>query len=505
MIGRVNFLRGVSSSWVLLLVVALVQLAQIRIGRDRFTQEEFVLFNVLSSLVGLFFIVELGIRSAFARLLLDAEMEGGVAVDRLWSSTNCVLALQAAAMLVLGALCLPFLPEWFNAPPALVPSVRWVFASLCLLTALGYAFGMHTVALMAHQRFVLVNSINIFSSLAGFALFYFAIQSGAGLWAAVAGAVPFFIGSSFIAPVASGRLLISRPLKLDHVSKAEVRSVFSLGLDLFWIGLYNLILGHTLLVFAGSMLPAAIAAGFSVNLKFAQLALQAAQRMPGTAEPILSRLVVRNEIVRFRDAWQLSAKAALLTTLLAAGGLYLWMGWTIERWTSKADVINGVPLLFLSLLPVRYITHTVFVLSATIFKAGREIRGPLVFELCIYSVMAYFFSSTMGLAGLLLANLVSLPFGSLFSGIRLLMRQGGFLRNVVTRIFSCLILPLASGLCILAWFCPQPELLSQTMRFGLTALWLLFGLGTGWFLCLSNSDRIRVSEFFRFRQSNLGV
>src|SRR5689334_7309926 len=113
MMGRANFLRGVSSGWVLLLIVALVQLAQVRIARDRFTPEEFVLFNVVASLASLFYVMELGIRSAFVRLLFDSEAAGEGALDRLWSSTKCFLAIQAAGMFILGVVCLPFLTEWF--------------------------------------------------------------------------------------------------------------------------------------------------------------------------------------------------------------------------------------------------------------------------------------------------------------------------------------------------------------------------------------------------------
>src|SRR4030095_11914828 len=154
--GR-GFLRGVSSGWFMMMVTVGVQMVQVRLARGRLADAEFALSNVLSNLVTAFLVAEIGVRAAFSRLMLDAQVQGDAEYRRLWSTSRCVFVGQGAFIAMLGAACVPFVPGWFQTPPELIGTVRAVFGCLCGFTAMQYALGCHQVALFTAQRFVLAN------------------------------------------------------------------------------------------------------------------------------------------------------------------------------------------------------------------------------------------------------------------------------------------------------------------------------------------------------------
>jgi ABC-type molybdate transport system permease subunit len=93
-----RFMRGVSSGWLSLIIVAATQIVQIRMARHQLPEAEFALFGVLSNLVAAFLIAEIGVRAAFSRLLIEARHEGGAVYRRFWASAALVFRAQGAVI-----------------------------------------------------------------------------------------------------------------------------------------------------------------------------------------------------------------------------------------------------------------------------------------------------------------------------------------------------------------------------------------------------------------------
>lgn len=492
MSASVRFMRGVSSSWAAIVIIAVTQIYQVRIARQELSVAEFALFGILSNLIAAFLIAEVGVRASFSRLLLDARNKGGEAYRRFWASAAMVFRVQGLAIGLLALACTPFLGSWFNVADAHLATARAVFLLLGGISAFGYAFGHHSVSLLATQHFVVPNFVNILAGVAGFGAFVFGIRSGYGLYAYVFSVVPGLFTACVVFPLITKRLKIAPAAGLRDVSRGEIRRIFVLGFDLFWVALYNLVLGHTLLLYGGFLLTAAEIAILTVNLKFVQFALQIAQRIPGTAEPALAQMVTVQDFARFRPSWLLAAKGALGCTILGTGILYLWAGFAVGHWTSPADQMSHWPLLMVCLLPLRYITHTVCVLACTIFKAANQLRIALAWELMLYTALAFPLGRAFGVGGLLAASIFSLLGGSLIPGLRLVRRMGQFPPGVVPAAIARTLLPGFALLFVVAGLVPHPESTELLQRCILTLGWAGAALGLVWFVGLDGAERVSI-------------
>ena len=483
-------MRGVSSSWASIVIIAVTQIYQVRIARRELSEAEFALFGVLSNLIAAFLIAEVGVRASFSRLLLDARNEGGEAYRRFWASATMVFRVQGLAIGVLALACTPFLGGWFHVADTQLATARAVFLLLGGISALGYAFGHHSVSLLATQHFVVPNFVNILVGVAGFGAFVFGIRNGYGLYSYVFSVVPHLIAACVVFPHLTRRLKIAPAATgMRDVSRVEIRRIFVLGFDLFWVALYNLILGHTLLLYGGFLLSAAQIAILTVNLKFVQFGLQVAQRIPGTAEPVLAQMVTVQDFARFRPSWLLAAKGALGCTILGTGILYLWAGFAVGHWTSPVDQMSHWPLLMVCLLPLRYIVHTVCVLACTLFKAANQLRFALAWELVLYTALAFPLGRAFGVGGLLAASIFSLLGGSLIPGLRLVQRMGQFPPGVVPRAIARTLLPGFALLFVVAGMVPHPESIALLQRCILTLGWAGAALGLVWFAGLDGAER----------------
>lgn len=504
MSSRSRLLSGVSTAWFSLGTLAILQISQVRLAREYLPNDEFAVFGLISSVIASLMIAEFGIRSAFARLLIDAMNHTESDYRRFWSSTVAVFVTQALIILVAALVCLPFLSVWFSIPPATVEIARRIFLAQAALTSLQYAFAHHSVALMATQRFAFLNLSATVASIIGAIMFWWSIGNGFGLWSYIILSGPGVLLACVVYPIASGKAGLSRRPSRADISGQEIRRIFSLGFDLFIVALYNLALVNASLLFAGAMLPLAIVSVLTVNLKFVQLLTQALQRIPGTADPILSKMIASNDLAGFRTSWTLVSKCTVGLSALCVGMTYLWAGTAVALWTSQADVLTGAELLLVALMPLRYTMQMVYVLSPTMFKAANRLRTAMLAELVVYCVMAFALGRSMGLKGILLANIVSLFAGSLVPGLLLMSRLSHGMPSAFMKAAFRTIIPGFAAATALALLVPRPELQTIPERTLWTAVWcLLIAIGF-WFLNLSDEERNRISGAFtrRARQSN---
>lgn len=492
MTSRTRFLRGVSTGWFSLGSIAVIQVWQIHLARTSLPNEEFALFGLISSVVATLLIAELGVRSAFARLLIDAMLRDEGSYRRFWTSTTVVFAVQGLIILIAALACAPFISNWFQIPESARSIATTIFITQSAITALQYSFGHHGVALLATQRFVTLNLYTTLAWIAGASLFWCGIKAGVGLWSYILFAIPSIVCNCVVFPSITKRAGISRSLSLEAVSRSEIAEIFRLGFDLFFVALYNLAVGNALLLFSGLYLPLALVSVLTVNLKFVQMLTQCLQRIPGTADPILSQMIAAGELSRFRDAWSLVSKVAIGLTAICVGLTYLWAGFAITLWTSKRDVLHGTELLLLSLLPFRYMVQMIYVLSATMFKAANKLRFPMMSELLVYAAVAFIPGKNFGLAGILLANLSSLVFGSLVPGLLLMARLSG--TSPQTMIISACrtVFPSVIAAVALARLLPSPEMVSFLERTIWSVGWFSAIGAFVWFCDLTNDQCSRV-------------
>lgn len=494
MSARARLLSGVSTGWVSLATLAVVQIWQVRLAREVLPTDEFAVFGLISSVIASLMIAEFGIRSAFARLLIDAMGHPESDYRRFWSSTALVFAAQAFLILIAALVCMPFLSQWFAIPEATAAIAGKVFIAQASLTAFQYAFSHHSVALMAAQRFAFLNISSCIASILGALIFWWGIRSGFGLWSYIILSGPVVLLTCVVYPLLTRKSKLSRTFAVADVSAREVRRIFTLGIDLFVVALYNLALGNATLLFGGAFLPLAAVSVLTVNLKFVQLLTQALQKIPGTADPILSTMIATNDLPRFHSKWVLVSKISIGLGALCVGLSYLWAGKAIAMWTSTRDTLTGFELLLVTLMPLRYIAQMVFVLSPTMFKAANRMRSAMVVELVIYVGLGVLLGRSFGLKGILLANICSLFAGSLIPGLVLMARLSGCASWPLVKKGLLTLFPGILAASALACLLPNPELQTTAARLVWTIGWT-FGIAIFyWFINFDAEERQAITQ-----------
>jgi len=437
-----SVLRNITSSWALLITVSICQVVQIPVALKALGKEEFGLFAVVSQLLAMLMYVELGVTGAFSRLLIDGIANGRDRYQTVWASGFSLLLCQASVIFIAVLGMAPFIDNIFNIPPSLHSLACGLFIASGAITAGRYALDIFNITLYANQRLSVSNLIGIAGTVIQLGVFVLAIRMGLGLWAYIWSLVTssaFGVISAFLFCRLGGLL---PKLNFSGVSWQQIRSIFSLGMDVIFINLFNVFMSSAPLIFAGHFLTLQDVAVLAVNLKLVSLIYQIFHRIPGGAEPTLMTMISHGEIGKFRFGWQVIAKVSLASALFGGGCLYITSNLLIRWWTSPAMIMPATATLFLCLMPLRHMIHYLFVSSLVMFKEIRKVRFSLVLEALVYSALVIVLGKCFGLPGLLGGIILSLPLGAMWRGGYCFAKLSGCtLQSLMGMVFRVLFVP----------------------------------------------------------------
>jgi O-antigen/teichoic acid export membrane protein len=480
-------LRAMVSSWLLLAVQVGMQFAQVPLALHYLGKDGVGVFAIVTQLISVSMLAELGASFAFGRLLIEARAEGSARYACVWSSGFTILFIQAAVIFAGMALIAPWLPGWFHVPAEFSHTVIWVFLTSGLLMVGTYTLKIYNLALFAAQRLATLNLISTVASIAQF--FVGSMMLGSGLWACVHSLAAMAVVNSV------GQIWICRqeglalPLSLKAASRKEMKTIFFLGLDVFVLALFNIILSNTLILFAGLLLPFAEVTRLAINLKLQQFVIIFVQRFVSATEPPLMDLVSRGQLDRFRFAWKITTQLLLAITTIGGGFLYLWCETAVNWWTRDHFPLSRASYIWLGLLAVRFMAHSFLVSSLVMFKEIRLVRKWLLCELAGYIILSLGLGSAYGISGLIAAHVLSLLVGSLFPGQRHIARLAGFsLREMTGISLRSLLLPLGAYLALVLLFDPASGT-SLTARITATTVWVTATSALIWLGILNTSER----------------
>lgn len=462
-------------------------MVQVRIARNALSTEDFATFGVISSVITTLLLVEIGARSAIVRLIIDHQRRSQPEFSRFSSNAKFILVAQAALIFISCVACVPFMEHGLS--PSSASTARWVMLAYGASIAASYAAGYSQLFLMANQRLALVSALGTLGAVVSFAGFYLAIRNGCGLWAYAWSSIPGLFIAMFVFPVVARRAGLSVKFRLADVSLAELRPVFSLGFDLFFVSLYGTAICNSFILFGKGLLTSSEIAVLAVNLKLIQLSLQVFQKIPGTAEPILAQSFVNGEIGRLVNGWVFTTKFAIISSIIGAGGLYLAGGAVIRYWTSSADVLSGVPFALLTLIPLRYALQCCCTLPATVTKSIQRLRVPILAEIAVFLGLAVVLGGRFGLTGILVANFASIFAGVFFPALRHFSEISGRSTTSLALVFARACIPGLLLFGMVVYIVPNLESHSLGFVASLLALWLVSSSAAGWLLSLSKDER----------------
>jgi O-antigen/teichoic acid export membrane protein len=449
--AKSNFSQMVASSWFSLVVTSACQLITIPIALSALNKADFAIYAVITQMLMAVMLAEFGVKSACARLLIDARSKGTAAYDRMWNAAATVFCLQASVMLLLILGLSPFIGELFHLDEEQIPTARWIFIAIGIINTVNYALSIFATGLLAGQRLTQLNLLTSVSSLVQLGVFYIAIKAGAGLWSYPIGMAAMITCNQTMAIGKAFKYDLVGHMSLSLLDWNEVKAVFRLGFDVFVAAVFSMVMGNSLLIFSGHLLTLEQTAVLAINLKLISLMTNIFQRIPGSADPILMKMVSDGKDQQFRIWWTFVTKATLSLSLFGAGMFVIWNRIIVSHWTSKEMILPMAAATLLALIPFRYLVHYQFVNSLTVFKEIRRVKLMLGWEILLYTALSYGLGRRFGLNGLLAANLLSMCGGALLGGIKWFAAFSKIPIRIQSLLLFKITVPLTFAFAALAW------------------------------------------------------
>lgn len=333
--------HNVVSSYVTLAMTALFGLAAVPMAWHYLREgDRFALWVMMSGITGYLSLIDLGMSSSVARLLVDyKDRRDGGEYGSLIKTGWLVLLVQGGLILLVGLGLAPMLATLLKVQPALqtefIQLLGWQSAAL----ALGFAVRIFSHLLNAHQRTDIYNYSQSFSLILHFILLWGFFAAGHGVlslaWAGVlSGAV-----SGLLCFLACRRLkLFPAQGAWGRVTWRRFRELFDFGTDMFLVavGAQLIMASQTLIIQRTLAEGATILWGFGTKLFF--LVSQVIWRISDVAGPAFSEMIVRGERKKLQTRYkEMVMLTASMSAFLAVG--YGLCNSTFATLLSHGDVV----------------------------------------------------------------------------------------------------------------------------------------------------------------------
>jgi O-antigen/teichoic acid export membrane protein len=309
-IGRMSRFRrivhSVASGYAVLAATAFYSLASVPLALHYLSPELFGLWTLMAAITSYLSLIDLGMSSSIARLLIDHKDDQSKGVyGSLIKTGALVLTVQGAIIFLVGFFGAPWLADWLHIEPNLrlefIQILRWQCAGL----AFSFTMRIGSHLLYAHQRIDVANYSQIGMFLVNFVLLWVFFHEKSGVFSLVwAGLISSFLSVVVIFVACVKLKLFPAPDAWGRISWRHFKEVFRYGSDLFVlsIGVQMIMMSQSMIV--TRTLGLAMAAEWNVGTKMFTLLSQLTWSIVRTSVPTLSEMIVRKEQTRVRERYQ---------------------------------------------------------------------------------------------------------------------------------------------------------------------------------------------------------
>ena len=298
--------HGVASSYFLLAATAVYSLASVPMALHYLDMKRFGLWALMSTLVGYLSLIDAGMSSAAARLLIDHkdDRDGG-GYGSLIKTGWLVSLVQGAVIFLTGLIFAGTFAHLLAISAALqvefIQLVNWQ----CCALALSFATRMFNLILGAHQRMDLSNYAGVLGLTVNLAVQWVLFHYGFGVLS--------LAGGTLVATVA---VIICQWLACDllklfpnaggwgRVSWLHFREIFNFGKDLFLVSVGAQLIMASQVAIITRLLGLEAAAVWSVGLRMFNLLSQIVWRISDMSWSALAEMMARGELARLRDRYR---------------------------------------------------------------------------------------------------------------------------------------------------------------------------------------------------------
>jgi len=361
-------IRGVASSYILLAATAFYTLASVFVALHYLDQARFGLWATMGGLIGYLSLIDAGMSSSTARLLIDHKDDhDGGQYGSLIKTGWLVALVQSAIILAIGLVFANSFARLLAIPAELHSEFIHLVYLQCSVVALSFATRIFSMILNAHQRMDLVNYIGTFSLAVNFATQWVFFHLGFGVislaWAALCATVT----------MVSCQWLACETLKLfpqrgawSRASWSHFKEIFAFGKDMFLVVVGTQLIMASQTIVITRLLGLPVAGLWSVGLRVFNLVSQLIWRISDMSGAAFAEMMVRAEIDRLRDRYR--AVAVLTASLGGFGAVSFVLCNSLFvplysagkfQWPVGNDVLLGVWMIVMAVLHC----HNSFVLT----------------------------------------------------------------------------------------------------------------------------------------------
>jgi O-antigen/teichoic acid export membrane protein len=399
---------GAISNYVALAAATLASLASVPLALHYLSRERFALWALMASIGGYFSLIDLGMSTSVARLLIDyKDKRQSGEYGCLVQTGGLVLVCQGFILLPVGLCIAPLLADMLGIQSDLraefIRLLRWQV----IVWALSFCIRIFGQILYAHQRIDIGNYLQIVLSVLNFGLMWMFFCLGCGVmslsWSALAVA---FLSAALQWLVCGWLGLFPSPGCWGRPSWERFKELFAYGKDMFLVALGSqlIIASQTMIITAKlGLVPAAL---WSVGTKAYGLILQLVWKIFDAAAPGFAEMLVRKEqstlLERYRTIVMLSTSfAAFCAVSYALCNDSFVTIWTHGRfaWPAVNDLLLG------GCIVVSSIVHSHNSLVG-LTKDIRFMRYVYFVEGAVFVLLALLLARCGGLAAIILISLV---------------------------------------------------------------------------------------------------
>lgn len=367
-----HFRRGVSTAYLLLGANTLYSLASVPLALSYLSTEGFGLWAIVMQLGGYLQLIELGMTSAFSRLIIDfrgKESEPGY--GQLCSSAVAALLVQAALMVLAGIGVAFLMAPHLGIGPEMQSDFTWLMAVQSGVIGLVYTTRIFSVLLFANHRIAVNNLVQILCLLVSIVAMWVALHLGMGIYSLPASIVVGLVCSLPFSVIMTLRLKLM-PASWYLPDLASLKSIFGFGRDIFLIHVGTMLISASQVIIVSNVLGIGAAAIWAVCIRPFNLLTRFCWRPIDLAYTFFSEMFVRGEHDRLRERYHSLLGITLLGVSIGGVGIAVCNGPFVELWTQGRiswDPLND------ALLGLWMIGLTVARFGSYTIQATKEIAG----------------------------------------------------------------------------------------------------------------------------------
>ena len=480
---KAQILKNVGSSWSALAINIVVGIFLSPFILHRLGDAAFGIWVLIFSVTGYYGLFDLGIRSSIIRYVSKYAATGDS--NRLTSFVNTALLSYTGIGIVTMALTLALstsIERMFHIPPEMHAQARWLLLMVGASVSLGFPLGVFGGMLEGLQRFYILNSTGIASTLLRAALIVYFLHRGYGLITVAFITVILPILFSVLRGIIVFRLCPS-PLGWQYVDRESFRNMATYGGITFVAMVSAQLRFRTDEIVLGSMMTTVAITYFNVGARIVDYAQNFLGSMAQIFVPMASQSEATGDVGRLRKIYIAGNRACAFTTFPVTA-ILLIMGKDIIRiWVGARYVPHSYPVLVALMIP--------FALMMMQGASGRILYGlgkhrtyaiVLLIEGVANVILSVALVPSLGIVGDALGTAIPLGFTSIVFLPRHLKKQigvpvGTFLRQAYT-LPILLTVPLVAVLWFANRFLYPRNLIQLTLE--ILAVSLIYGIGLLW-------------------------